>query len=411
MANKPPARVNGQSVDYAAYLDDTGDRGKPLSTIGNLDRICQRLGVTIRYNVISKRTELLIPSVGFPIDNQGDAALEWLISECAKFRMPIGSIPGFVTHLGSQNLYNPVATWIESKPWDGEDRIPDLLETIVAKNESTDPSVKTMKRNFLVKWMISAVAAAFKTDGVSAHGVLVFQGEQYIGKTKWFKSLVPQELGVLKDGMFLRPDDRDSVMRCISHWLVELGELDATFRKADLALLKSFLTSDRDVWRLAYGRADSHFPRRTVFFASVNPESFLHDETGNRRYWTIAVEKLDYDHTIDMQQVWAQILVAYRKGESWYLTDDEFRALNTHNADFETPDPIVEIVSSRLDWSSLEGFWEWRTTTDVLTDCGVKSPTKGEVTRAGTEIRRLNKSRSRRSNGIRYVLVPPLLSR
>ena len=35
------------------------------------------------------------------------------------------------------------------------------------------------------------------------HGVLVFQGAQYVGKTKWFKQLVPSDLGLLKDGMLI----------------------------------------------------------------------------------------------------------------------------------------------------------------------------------------------------------------
>jgi putative DNA primase/helicase len=50
---------------------------------------------------------------------------------------------------------------------------------------------------------------------------------------------VPKELGVVQDGMMLRPDDRDSVKQVVSHWLVELGELDATFRKSDIAQLKA----------------------------------------------------------------------------------------------------------------------------------------------------------------------------
>lgn len=37
-----------------------------------------------------------------------------------------------------------------------------------------------------------AVAAAFNENGVSLPGVLVFQGSQGIGKTAWFKALVPQ---------------------------------------------------------------------------------------------------------------------------------------------------------------------------------------------------------------------------
>ena len=66
--------------------------------------------------------------------------------------------------------------------------------------------------------------------------------------------------------------------------IVELGELDATFRKSDIASLKSFITSDRDVLRRPYARLESEFVRRTVFLHRLTQSSFLHDPTGNRRF-------------------------------------------------------------------------------------------------------------------------------
>ena len=49
-----------------------------------------------------------------------------------------------------------------------------------------------------MRWMVSCIAAVFNPDGVSAHGILVLQGDQYLGKTKWMKSLAPRELSVIK---------------------------------------------------------------------------------------------------------------------------------------------------------------------------------------------------------------------
>jgi putative DNA primase/helicase len=264
-----------------------------------------------------------------------------------------------------------------------------------------------MKTAFVTRWMISAVAAAFRPTGVSAHGVLVFQGDQYLGKTKWFKSLVPDQLGVLKDGMLLRPDDRDSVMKCVSNWLVELGEIDATFRKSDVAALKSFLTSDRDVLRRAYARKESTFARRTVFFASVNPKNYLHDDTGNRRYWTIECEKLDYNHTVDMQQCWAQVYEQlFVPGESWFLTPEELDMLNLHNEEFTVIDPIEDLISRKLRWNDPDINWRWTTATDILVTLGRPNCTKAEVTKAGIVLRKLNGDRSKRTGAQRLLLVP-----
>lgn len=261
------------------------------------------------------------------------------------------------------------------------------------------------------RWMISAIAAAFQPEGVSAHGVLVLQGNQYLGKTKWFKSLVPSGLRLAQDGMMLRPEDRDSVKQACSFWLVELGELDATFRKSDIAALKAFLTRDRDVLRRAYAKRESEYARRTVFFASVNPREFLHDPTGNRRYWTIECERIDHSHSLDMQQVWAECYELFKGGEGWFLLPSEMDHLNTHNTDFEVRDPIEDRLMSKLEWQTPAHFWEWHTVTDVLMSVGIDRPEKAHMNTAGHIIRRLNNGASKKSSGVRLVLVPPVIGK
>jgi hypothetical protein len=390
-------------VDFYSPLPDCNDKGRPIATIENLSEVCSRLNLTIRYNVISKEEEIIIPHEQFSVDNYGNASLAWLASWCARFRMPTEKLTDFVTYLADQNQYNPVAEWIVSKPWDGKTRLPDLCATI----KSTDEPLKEI---LIKRWLLSAVAAAFEPEGVSAHGVLVLQGDQYLGKTKWFKQLVPAHLGVVQDGMMLRPDDRDSVKQVCSFWLVELGELDATFRKSDIAALKSFITRKNDVIRRAYARKESQYARRTVFFGSVNPKQFLHDATGNRRYWTIECQHIEHSHGIDMQQLWAEIWHLYRGGETYYLQPDEMARLNDHNEDFSVSDPIHERIQSRMDWGADKSFWEWRSATEVLIDCGVDRPTQSDVTKAAHFILDHNGKNTKRTGKGRFLFVPPKVS-
>lgn len=405
----PSVATDLAAIDWYSPLADINGKGRPLATIENLAEICRRLSVTVRYNVISKDVEMLIPGQGFTIDNQANASLAWLISCCARFSFPTDKVGDFLCYIADQNQHNPVANWITSTPWDGTPRLSAFVDTIRAEDE---PASTPLKRALLTRWMLSAVAAAFRPDGVSAAGVLVLQGDQYLGKTKWFKSLVPPEIGVIQDGLMLRPDDRDSVKQAVSYWLVELGELDATFRKSDIAQLKAFLTRDRDVLRRAYARLESKYARRTVFFASVNPRQFLHDPTGNRRYWTISCTHIDHTHGLDMQQVWAEVYESlYLKGESIYLTPDEMGALNEHNQDYEVLDPVRERLMSRFNWQSDDVFWEWRTATDILGDLGFDRPNKADVTACGMTVLSVNGKRSKKSNGRRLLLIPPLRGR
>ena len=386
--------------------DTTGKARKPLATIENLVEICRRLGVTVRYNVITKEEEMLIPGQSFSMDNRANASLAWLTSWCKRIEFPTQQVGDYLTYLADQNLYNPVAQWIESAPWDGQSRLQDLFDTVTAVGESSDGEVRKLKETFLRRWLISAVAAAFEPNGVSAHGVLVFQGAQYMGKTAWFKRLVPKHLGVVQDGMMLRADDRDSVKQIVSHWLVELGELDATFRKSDIAQLKAFLTRDKDILRRAYARKESEFARRTVFFASVNPREFLHDQTGNRRFWTIECAGIDYDHGVDMQQLWAEVLTIYRGGEPWTLQDGEHQGLEGHNKTFEVVDPIEELIGSGLRWSEPQAAWRWRSATEILVELGRDTCSQSDATRAAYIIRARNGGLSRRTGNQRQLLAP-----
>jgi putative DNA primase/helicase len=398
------------AVDWFTPFPDVNGKGRPLATIENVLEACRRLGVVVRYNVIRKDMEILVPGAGFSIDNRANASLAWLASACTRFGISTGPLQEFLTYISDLNLYNPVAEWILSKPWDGQHRLQDFFNTITAEGEADDVRVWDQKAAMMRRWMISATAAAFNPEGVSAHGVLVLQGDQYLGKTKWFKGLAPNHLGIIQDGLTLKPDDKDSVKNVVRNWLVELGELDATFRKSDIAQLKSFLTKDRDVLRRPYDRRESEFARRTVFFASVNPRQFLHDPTGNRRYWTISCTAINHDHGLDMQQVWAEVYAdQYRRGETWYLTPDEMQMLNDHNRDHEVLDPVRERLTTRYDWQSSTYEWRWMTATDVMMEIGYDKPTRADVTQCGQLLKELSGGQTRKSNGRHLSRVPLLI--
>lgn len=410
VANDNAPSTDLATIDWWSPFPDVTGKGKPIGTIENVYEACRRLRITVRYNVIKKDLEILIPGEAFSVDNRANASLAWVASACNRFGIPGGQLGDFLNYLGDKNLYNPVANWITCKPWDGVSRLNALYNTIKAEGEEDDVRVWDLKAAMMRRWLISAVAAAFNPNGVSAHGVLVLQGDQYLGKTKWFKSLVPAELGVIADGLMLRTDDKDSVKTAVSHWLVELGELDATFRKSDIAALKAFLTKDRDVLRRPYAKLESEFARRTVFFASVNPRQFLHDPTGNRRYWTISAVEINHDHGIDMQQLWAEVYEQhYKKGETWYLAPEEMAALNDHNRDHEVLDPIRERLLTRLDWKSdsRTDEWRWMTATDIMLEIGFDRPTRADVTHCGQIVQELNGGRRKKSNGKALSYVPP----
>jgi len=367
-----PIVVSEDLPDQWVALPDTrGEKNKPISTIDNLKEVCRRLGIVVRYNVISKKEEIIIPNQEGLLDNKDNVSLAWVESMCAKYDMPTDKVGSFIGVLADQNPYNPVLQMIESKPWDGKSRFKKLCATIKALGEEEDDFLLQYKEMLIRKWMLSAVAAAANPNGISSQGVLVLQGDQAIGKTTWFRSLLPDNPELRADGVILDLRDKDSQINALSFWLVELGEIDATFNKSDAAQLKAFITKNKDVIRLPYAKRKSEFPRRTVFFASVNSKYFLRDDTGNRRYWALQCEDINYRHGLNMQQIWAEVYAAYKAGEKWSLTSDELNTLNSYNEYFKEIDPVEDILGSRLSWDDAKHLWTDRNLSTILDELGL----------------------------------------
>jgi putative DNA primase/helicase len=240
------------------------------------------------------------------------------------------------------------------------------------------------------RWLISAVASALKPMGFHSRGVLTLQGDQSLGKTSWLSSLVPDlalRKNLVKTEYQLDPTCKDSVFGAISYWLVELGELDSTFKK-DIGKLKGFITQTIDEMRRPYDRLPVLYQRRTVFFASVNDATFLVDDTGNTRFWTVAVESINYTHGIDMQQLWAQIVEMFQVGEQWWLTKDEEKQIEKINKGHRTVSAIRDLILSSYDFDNLESkTLTLKSATQVLNEIGTKNPTNPQCKEAGKVLR------------------------
>lgn len=377
-----------------------GRSTKPIATLENFEYLSRIMGVTYGLDVMRGQEVVHIPGMAVAEGHEANSAVTYMMSAAVRADLPHALVPDFMSMLCAQNPFHPARQWVESRPWDGVSRLQEWADTI----KSTDEQLKLV---MMTKWAISAIAALYKPGGVSAHGVLTLLGDQGIGKTRWFNKLTPVGSGFGKDGMILRPESPDSVRQVTAQWLVELGELDATFRKSDIAALKAFITQSNDTYRLPYARKNTVNPRRTVFFASVNDERFLSDNTGNRRYWTIECESIDHDHDIDMQQFWAEIKSLYDAGQGWYLGQDEMALLNQSNEQFMAIDPIAERIESALDWEADHSRWVRMTATQVAQEIGISNPNRGDSTRVSLYLKKEKGVTAQKSNGVRFVVVPP----
>ena len=389
-------------------------KDRPLATIENLRELFISRGIRCRYNVISKRVLVDIPGETFSIENGDEVALALIYSYIKQEEMPVDGYKAYTLRIADENQFNPVLTMIKEKPWDGKDRLEELYKTI----ESPEPEA----RNLLIRrWLITCVCMA-KGEGVDSAGCIVLQGPQDIGKTWWVRQLVSEKWRkeLVRTDAMVDPKDKDSVSQIISYWIVELGEIGATFRKADIDALKAFITRDHDTMRRPYGEGDKRYPRRTALIASVDQTIYLHDTAGNRRFWTIPCTSINSRHTIDMQQVWAQVMTLVEgtkdkhgnyviEPENWQLTPDEKEHIRRINEEHMQIDPIEEMVISMY-YSETVYCSTWVTATEIAQKIGIKNVTQRETRIIAGVVRKMNnndKTKEKTSSGLKFCVPAP----
>ena len=212
--------------------------------------------------------------------------------------------------------------------------------------------------------------------------MLTLQGPQGIDKTTWGQKLIDDPLltsSVIKTDHHLDGGNKDSQIGAITHFIVEIGELESSFKR-DVSRLKGFLTADHDKLRRPYARADAEYPRGTIFYATVNQTDFLVDSTGNSRWWTIPVVAIDYNHDIDMQQLFAQLAAEFEKGEPWWLTQEEEAMLAEVNKMHKGYSIVREKLEAFVDFDEEPCAQDERyTASEILEQTGIKDPTNGQA--------------------------------
>ncbi len=332
-----------------------GDVTAIMETLKNFKALLAWEGVTLRYKTIGREIEWRDS-----YDCKGDTAdadrLTKLISAAKKYSLPVTLITDYLSTVASENSFNPVEAFIMRQPWDQQtDYIEQLLNTLtIAKGFDI-----SLARVYLRKWLVSAVMLATAQRPQEAHGVLILQSDNHgAGKGRWFKRLVeaidPDLLGT--GGLDVR--DKDSILKIGKKWVYELSEIEASMSRREIGELKAFITSATDEVRAPYARTAQKLPRRTAFCGSANAKTFLTDPTGSRRFWVIPVERVDYQHKLNMQQLWAQAYSLYQSGESWWLSHDEIQAVtDANNAHFQQLCPISEALAGAFKWESDQREW------------------------------------------------------
>lgn len=354
--------IDLQPENNSANSGNSQGRIKPYLTEESLDEYLISSGITVRLNVITHEVEYGGVGDSYnPESTRNDMPVILYDELKQRFRCDKQTLCDLLNLIAGRNRYNPVLELINMCEWDKVDYLGQLIEILGIREDDI------LSQTLLYKWAVQCYQLLHNQIGlnVSADGMLVLQGPQGCGKTSFVR-----QIGIRPDfvklGQWIDPKDKDTMIRCTSAWIVELGEIETTLR-SDLERLKAFITAESDEYRLPYARAANRTARRTSLVGTCNSERFLIDPTGSRRFWTIPVENIDLNRLMSFPALrfWRQIkALCAGHPDDFRLTKEEQRQLALRNTAHEKPlKAQLEIEDIIAEAEADPDSYEWRLTT------------------------------------------------
>ena len=276
-----------------------------------------------------------------------------------------GALDNALINAAQEHTCDPIRDYLCSLEWDGIERLDELFIYWLGAEDCELNRVVTRL------WMMGAVDRVMR-PGCQFDSVLVFCGEQGIGKTSMLRTLAGEYFTNAVDATSMEKSTAELLQ---GKWIVELGELDSV-KKSSATAFKNFISSTSDHYRKAYATdAESH-PRQCVFAGTTNESSFLRDDTGERRYWIMpcagqeGMAEVGKKGTLPgfadvVDQVWAEAVVRWRERMAekrrgneplgsvnayLYLTDPALeREMEQRRAGFKLVDTVREDIEEYLD--------------------------------------------------------------
>lgn len=334
------------------FTDDGKPKYKPKCSVNNSSFLFDYYGIKLRDNLISKDIEGIY---------QGKIITDMAVLTAHVNGMfaindfPTKEVKLFMDCNAKLNPYNPFKEFVLAQPWDKQDRLQQLFNTV-----NVDPQHVKIRNIYLKHWLLELMKLTCFNDGNPAQftkSILIFQSEEYgLKKTEWFNYLFPPKYisKFFHDGGALKLTDHMSKLECLTKVVCELGEVGQTLRKQDIDSLKAFISTREDVLNRKYDRSHQKCRRMTLFCGSTNDFNFLEDKQGYGRFLVLPIKGCNAHHGIDMQQVYAQLYTIYEK-DGWYeLSKEEEELKHLTNSNFVYDNPLEDQLNSYFDFESKE---------------------------------------------------------
>ena len=245
-----------------------------------------------------------------------------------------------VAVIANENRYHPVCDFLNALQWDGTERIRFCLHRFLG-SDTDDYTYEALKL-----FLLGAISRAFK-PGCKFEVMLCLVGGQGAGKSSFFRLLAVNDDWFSDD--LKKLDDENVYRKMQGHWIIEMSEMIATANAKSIEEIKSFLSRQKETYKIPYETHPADRKRQCVFGGSSNTLDFLPlDRTGNRRFVPVMVypERAEVHILADEQasrayinQMWAEAMEIYRSGNFRLRFSPAMNAyLKAHQKDFMPED-------------------------------------------------------------------------
>lgn len=236
--------------------------------------------------------------------------------------------------------YHPVKDFIEKHRGIGTDLeaggyIQLLSDTLIPAVDGFGAYGKDYILSFVTKWMVGMIAGIY---GNANPILLALLGAPNVGKSYWFRHLLPKELLPLFAEPVLR-NDKDSEMYLCTYLLLLDDELSNKNRLSQ-EHLKNMLTKEKFTFRYAYARKSESHTRVATLCGTGNELEVLSDFSGNRRIVPIHVHDINKElyNEIDKTALFMDAVRLYETGTRWQLTKEDIILLKNNTEKHEVTD-------------------------------------------------------------------------
>lgn len=179
------------------------------------------------------------------------------------------------------NEIRSVPDFIKSLKWDGVSRLDSWLT--YAFGTANDEYHKSVGSNWMKGMVNRAINPGSKFDNV-----LVLEGKQGLKKSLALSTLgnINEMINHLETTM--SAGNKDFFMSFVGKLIVEFSEGE-TLTRSETKQLKGIITTAYDNYREPYARKSKDHPRWCVFAMTTNEDTYLKDDTGNRRWLPVKV--------------------------------------------------------------------------------------------------------------------------